>query len=115
RTSAACWGATRTSGVAGTGRPASRRLEPQERSVAFVEQVEQSVGAGAHVADAADDALQQALLAHQALALETQAHEHAAAQGADEEVALPFREALARVERHPGRRDGGNPFVERLF
>src|SRR5205814_4932577 len=91
------------------------RSQPHQLSISLIgQQVEVTIRAASHVADASQHALQQTLFFYDSFALELQAHKHLVAQRADEEIAFPARKPLAGVERHARRRDGGHPVVERL-
>src|SRR4051794_2752508 len=71
-----------------------RRLwfEPRQDAAAFVvQQIQTAVGAGAHVADAPERALEHSFLAHHLFAVEAQAYQHLVLERADEEIAPPER------------------------
>src|SRR5262245_37946700 len=77
------------------------RFEPGEHARVFIgKQVDEAVGTGSHVADAAEHALQHPLLLDHLLSVELEAHQHLILECANEEIALPAREPIALVERH---------------
>src|SRR5205814_10006636 len=66
------------------------RSQPHQLSISLIgQQVEVTIRAAAHVADASQHALQQTFFFYDSFALELQAHEHLVAQRADEEIAFP--------------------------
>ena len=100
-----------------------RRFDPQQRAVVFVgDDVEQSIRSLTHVANALMQLGEQGLAAQ---LFELVVHHHslesssarnlATPRAADEQVALPGRNLVARVEGEPGRRDRWDPQHERLL
>src|SRR5262249_26202558 len=86
--------------------PASRWVRGRPRG---------AVGSLAYVADALPQAGEQSLLTDNALAVEHEAVQRLTSQRAHEQVILPFREEIARVEGRAGGSDGGVPIVDRLL
>src|SRR5215208_4102839 len=76
---------------------------------------QRAVGALPHVADTFAETLQQPFLVTDLVAIDIETHQEAWHQGADEQATLPFREQLARVERHAGGRDRRHPVFNRLL
>src|SRR5690606_14621671 len=74
----------------------ARRFEAQDAPVALVEQIEGAVRPLPHVTDAGTEIFQQAVFGDDPLAIHLQPQQHLPAQRADEQVALPLRERLAR-------------------
>src|SRR5262249_6703460 len=100
------------------GQQGAALLRYQAQHTAFrvvSEQPQGAVGSLADVADALPQAGEQSLLTDNALAVEHEAVQRLTSQRAHEQVILPFREEIARVEGRAGGSDGGVPIVDRLL
>src|SRR5262249_55332312 len=98
--------------------PGAALLRDQAQHTALPGVSEQPPGALrglAYVADALPQAGEQSLLTDNALAVEHEAVQRLTSQRAHEQVILPFREEIARVEGRAGGSDGGVPIVDRLL
>jgi hypothetical protein len=92
------------------------RREPIDAAAGLVgQQVEGPVGADLDVADTAELALQQALLAGHAAAVEVEPRQELRPQRADQDIAAPFGKPVAVVDDETGRRDRRIPVVDRLL
>src|SRR5262245_55815745 len=89
------------------------RRQPQESRPR--KHIDRAVRALSHFTNALLEIGQQLFLGDDALAAHHEANQVLASHRADEQVALPFREEIARVEHHAGRRDRRHPEIDRLF
>src|SRR5215475_15567111 len=90
--------------------------QAQDAAIGVIrKQPQGAIGSLPHVADALAQIRQQCLLADHVLILEHKAVQRLAGEGANEQVAPPFREELPRVERRTRGSNRGVPIIDRLF
>src|SRR5207342_2434585 len=97
-----------------TGSP--RRVEAQQLPVVFVGQdIYGAIRAHAHVADARTHLLEQAFLAHHAVAIEREPDQAGVGQCAEEQAVVPLRPGLIHQECHARQRRRFRPHVVGLL
>src|SRR5262245_34327651 len=89
----------------------ARRLEPQQRPILLVrQQIEKPVGPLPHLADPLLELGQHRVAAYgEAIRGQDDPLQLLTDERPDEDAALPFGKAIARVERHAGEADRGSP------